>query len=240
MADEKGRQESETRLRRLRRRASSPNDDMTSSNEEAARNTGANDENSAQELTKPSSPEKTVVAFDKSGHALPNSVGNSDSNSRELLEAAARASLRTKFDHVGIDPHSSPDRDLRSIGENRGMTNSPPPPSLAMSAAPSNIALQGHSGVSGFVRQHLPEQNPDHHSISCLPSPILFPPGGDPTIHPSTNMHMLQFHLAGALSRPDSSTLDLMSIDDAGGNASGKAHGNLGEGADLEVSRICP
>jgi hypothetical protein len=135
---------------------------------------------------------------------------------------------------------------LRSIAENRGMTNSPPPPSLAMSAAPSNIALQGHSGVSGFVRHHLPDQNSEHHSIACVPSPILFPPGGDPTIHPSTNIHMLQLHhavtLAGALGRPTSSPLDLMTID-AGSNAVGRAHNNLGggsEGGDLEVSRLMP
>ena len=87
--------------------------------------------------------------------------GNDAESSREMLEAAAR-SLRTKFDHVGIDPHSSAvaNRDVRSIAENRGMTNSPPPPSLAMSAAAaSNIPLPGHTTVGSFVRQHLPEQN---------------------------------------------------------------------------------
>jgi hypothetical protein len=56
---------------------------------------------------------------------------------------------------------------------------------------------------------------------------------------------MLQLHhavtLAGALGRPGSSPLDLMTID-AGTNAAGRANGNLGggsEGGDLEVSKLC-
>lgn len=169
-------------------------------------------------------------------------------SSRELLEAAARASLRTKFDHVGIDPHSSPDRDVRSMTESRGMTNSPPPPSLVLSAAPTNITctLQGHGGVSSFVRQHVSDPGSDHHSIARVPSPILFPPSNDSTMHGSTSlqptagMHMLQLHhavaLAGvSLGRSPPSSLELMPIEDGSGVA-GRQHGGSTEGADLEVN----
>jgi hypothetical protein len=136
-----------------------------------------------------------------------------------MLEAAARASLRAKFDHVGIDPHSANERDVRAIAENRGMTQSPPPPSLAMSAAPSNMALSGHAGVAGFGRQHHSELNGDHHSVGRVPSPILFSHGSDASHSPTaSNMHMLQLHhavaLAGvSLNRANTSPLDLMTID---------------------------
>jgi hypothetical protein len=151
-----------------------------------------------------------------------------------MLEAAARASLRTKFDHAGIDAHSSPDRDVRHIAESRGMTNSPPPPSLAMSP--------GHAGVAGFVRH--PEHNSDHHTIARVPSPILFSPGNESPMHATrTNMHMLQLHhavaLAGvSLSRPSPS--EYMTID-AGSGAAVRPQGNnlpgASETADLEVSQ---
>ena len=248
LADEKGRQESELRQRRLRRRTSSPSDDMVmdASGEGGARSLGsmAKDEAIAHDLKKNASPEKKTDGYDDhapGGSPKAGVNGSLEASSREMLEAAARASLRTKFDHVGIDPHSSPDRDVRHIAENRGMTNSPPPPSLAMSAAPSNIALQGHAGV-GFVRQ---DHHSDHHTIARVPSPILFSPGNESPMHPShANMHMLQLHhavaLAGvSLGRAAPSPLDLMTID-AGSGAAVRSQGNLAgasDNADLEVSR---
>lgn len=111
--------------------------------------------------------------------------------SRELLEAAARASLRTKFDHVGIDPHSSAavhSREVCAMAESRGMTNSPPPPSLGM-AANAGIILPG--GHGGLLRQHnhgsptspnSPER--DHPSMARAPSPILFSSVGGDGSHP--------------------------------------------------------
>jgi hypothetical protein len=169
------------------------------------------------------SPENKSYHYDGNHHG--GHAKNGGEGSREMLEAAARASLRSKFDHVGIDSHSSEGRDVRSIAENRGMTNSPPPPSLSMSAA-----LTGHAGAAGFVRQHHPEQNPDH----PFSSSILFSHGGDSPTHASTTMHMLQLHHAAALAGD--------SIDGAGSSPfdlalDGRAQGNPGgpENPDLEV-----
>jgi len=150
-------------------------------------------------------------------------AATSDSSaSREMLEALARASLRTTFNNVGIEPQHNPsntknERDLHAIVENRAMTNSPPLlPGLNMASA-SNIALPSHGGVAGYVRHHLSEQqqqqqqqqeqNSDHHSVARAGSPILFPPGGnEPHLETTaTNMHMLQIHHAVAL---DSASLN--------------------------------
>ena len=172
-----------------------------------------------------------------------NESAGTESSSREMLEAAAR-SLRTKFDHVGIDPHSSAvaNRDVRSIAENRGMTNSPPPPSLAMSAAAaSNIALPGHTAVGNFVRQHLPEQNSEHPSIARVPSPILFAQGNESSsiapLHAAPNMQLLHMHHAAPLAM-GSTPFDVVTIQAGGGGASAPNSANSNEGADLEV-RSC-
>jgi hypothetical protein len=245
LADERGRQESELRQRRMKRRAVSPSDDPALDNTDTMqRNNGplTDDPNASKTKGGDSTEGKNIGddgdVFSSSSHGA--------QGSREMLEAAARASLRTKFDHVGIDPHSSPDRDVRSIAENRGMTNSPPPPSLVLSAAPSNISLQSLGGVSGFVRQHVSDQNSDHHSLARVPSPILFPPSTEATIHsatnlqPGANMHMLQLHhavaLAGvSLGRGPPSSLELMAMEDGGGVAN-RQHGGAADGADLDVS----
>ena len=201
---------------------------MDGANEGASRGVGqAKDDVSAKlDNRKVASPEKKTAVYDgNSLEAISNAEGgpavSAEVSSREMSEAAARASLRTKFDHVGIDPHAS--ADVRSITENRGMTNSPPPPSLAMAAAASNIALPGHAGVAGFVRQHLPEQNSDHPPIARVPSPILFSPGND------SPMHMLQLHHAAALAAVPMgsaapSPLDLVTIDSGTGAAIEGSH----------------
>jgi hypothetical protein len=128
--------------------------------------------------------------------------------SREMLEAAARASLRTKFDHVGIDPHSSAVniRDPRSIAENRGMTNSPPPPSHGI-AATSTIVIPG--GHSGLLRQHnhgSPTSPDKDHSSSLVraPSPIRFNISGcdnssAPMAPLHANMQLLHMHHSVAM-----------------------------------------
>lgn len=227
LAREKIRQESELRQRHARRRPMSPSDEVTVDSEGNPRSSG----NFARDDSKDASLRSVFSAEGKIDGAANDGLRGRGSgcSSREMLEAAARASLRTKFDHVGggMDPHLSQDRDVRAIAENRGLTNSPPPPTLGLPGLPN------HS-VSGFVRQHVTDQNGDHHSIVRAPSPILFPPAeATAGIHPgagiqsSPNMHMLQLHHAVALAgvnlgRSPPASLDLMD-----GNA---------EGADIDVS----
>lgn len=182
----------------------------------------------------------------KSGHGSPGKMSDGDgseSSSREMLEAAAR-SLRTKFDHVGIDPHSSAaaNRDVRSIAENRGMTNSPPPPSLAMSAAAaSSMALPGHTGVGSFGRQHLPEQSADHALIARVPSPIMFSQASESSsigpLHAPPNMQLLHMHHPHGVSM-SSTPFDVVTIEAGGGRAlhpNATSLAGTNEGADLEV-----
>lgn len=238
LADERGRLETEFRQRALKRRNSSLSDDlpMDTGVEAGSRPMGSSYQDEAHggnaELTD-NSP----------GKQSDKDINGTESSSREMLEAAAR-SLRTKFDHVGIDPHSSAagNRDVRSIAENRGMTNSPPPPSLAMSGATaSNIPLPGHAGVGNFVRQHLPEQGSEHTGIARVPSPILFSQGneqsGMASLHAAPNMHgILHVHHAplGGVSM-GSTPFDVVSIEGANTpNAPGLTVS--GEGADLEAS----
>lgn len=230
LENEKGRLETEFRQRALKRRNSAMSDDMQGMSDAASR---AHSRDDGHVKNKSPSPEK-------------NSDGDTESSSREMLEAAAR-SLRTKFDHVGIDPHSSAvnNRDVRSIAENRGMTNSPPPPSLGMSAAAaSNIALpgHGHSAVGNFVRQHHPEHNADHSSVARVPSPILFSQSHESPnlapLHAPPNINLLHMHHAAPLAAPlAGSPFNVLTIDASGG-ASAPTSTNLpgsNEGVDLEV-----
>ena len=243
LADERGRLETEFRQRALKRRYSSILEDLQG-------DVGARS---------PGSPSREFGYAADANHKEDNSPEKNEENdgfessSREMLEAAAR-SLRPKFDHVGIDPHHSSavaSRDVRSIAENRCMTNSPPPPSLAMSAAAaSNIALpgHGHAGVGNFVGQHMPEQNSEHPGIARVPSPILFSEGnessGMPPLHAAqNNMHGMLHHmhhsppsLGGGVSM-NSTPFDVVTIEGASApNAAGLSGSN--EGADLEVSLV--
>jgi hypothetical protein len=209
---------------------------MYSSYEGGSRNSGSSKEEAggAQDQKRRASPEKRSDGYENNAQRKSAKASGGEATTQEMLEAAARASLRAKFDHVGIDPHSSPDRDVRSIAENRGMTNSPPPPSLAMSAAPQNLALpHGHAGVGGFVRHHLAEQHADHHAdhhaVARVHSPILFSAGNESPTHATSNIHLLQLHQAVALAgvslgHVNSSPLDLMNL------------AGTRESADLEVS----
>ena len=134
---------------------------------------------------------------------------NNDASEKEKLEAAARASLRTKFDHIGNE-HLAPatsDRDVRALAESRGMTNSPPPPSLSLGAAGApGIGIPGHSSLLHPGNGHTDQDHPQ--SLARVPSPILFStaneaPGGP---HVSglnagtSNMQLLQMNHANALS----------------------------------------
>eukprot|EP00529_Nitzschia_sp_RCC80_P004297 CAMPEP_0113503356 /NCGR_PEP_ID=MMETSP0014_2-20120614/34097_1 /TAXON_ID=2857 /ORGANISM="Nitzschia sp." /LENGTH=969 /DNA_ID=CAMNT_0000398311 /DNA_START=149 /DNA_END=3058 /DNA_ORIENTATION=- /assembly_acc=CAM_ASM_000159 len=203
-------EESRLRQRRLKKRTSSPSDEMvldgsgTNRKMPATFNLKKADQNVSDSIGEKTGMNKMDARSSENQQSRPHDRDSSDdavdASSRELVEAAkeaAKASLRTKFDHIGNDPHSNVDRDVRAIAANRGLTNSPPPPSLAMSAAPSNLAR--------------------------VPSPILFnsgsPTGSEKHLAPTTtNMQMLQLHhsmtMAGVpLNRANTSPLDLMTID---------------------------
>lgn len=200
LADEKERQEYEQRNRRLRRRMSS---------------SSVEDIPGMDTQTKDGGDEKKV-GF--------NSIKSENEDNRELLEAAAKAQLRHKFDHIGGEHHhgvgaslgSTDPQDLRVIGGNRSMTTSPPPPSL--SNAP-NLTMPTHAAVASFVRHFADHQNNAvsggdggsvigdglhaHHALLARPlSPVLFSTGSDSgvanpvALHPSHNMHLLQMHHA--------------------------------------------
>lgn len=233
LANERERLESEFRERAQKRRHSALSDDVH-----------------VDESASPRSPEAHITGVRNIDLSPENKEegdnAGSKSSSREMLEAAAR-SLRTKFDHVGIDPHSSgavANRDVRSIAENRGMTNSPPPPSLGMSgAAGPNISLSGHTAVGNFVRQHLPEQNGEHghQSIARVPSPILFSQSNESSsigspLHAAPNMQLLHMHhptpSLGGVSM-GSPPFDVVTTQTGGGGVPAP------KGPDSEVSLVC-
>ncbi|KAG7354168.1 protein phosphatase 4 core regulatory subunit R2 [Nitzschia inconspicua] len=214
LANEKRRQEMLERQKRFRRKTSSPTDELFTQNGSEGTTTanGNNTVDRHADTNIAHSSMKKVSNEGDHGNSSPDHTGtgpHSDKVALEKLEAA-RASLRSKFDHVGIDPHhSSPERDLRAIMErdlraimdDRRITNSPPPPGVSLSPTSPNIGLPGHSPVSGFHRTS---------------SPGLFSSGNDPShLTAASNMHMLQLHHAvsmagGSLNRGN---LDLTTID---------------------------
>jgi hypothetical protein len=237
LADEKGRQESKLRQRRLRKRNSSPIDELVAE-ETSDSSSSVSTEHGMKEDTiirdsenksrsfpvKSDNEDEAMIANESSTSPEQKQRvgGSSKSTSREMLEALARASLRTKFDHVGVEPLPSNmnEREIQTMVENRSMTNSPPPHNLNMTASGPNIALPNHAGggVNGYVRQHQhlseQQQNADHNAVARATSPILFSSGNDANLETATNLHMLQLHHAVALSgRSNSSPLELMTID---------------------------
>lgn len=109
---------------------------------------------------------------------------------REYLEAAARASLRTKFDHLD-QGNGMIKRDVARmmLAESRGLTNSPPPPSVSSMAAAAAVAshLSGH----GTLLRHHESSELGRTSSS---SSLLFPDG----VHP--NLSLLQATAVSGLS----------------------------------------
>jgi hypothetical protein len=216
--DEKGRLQSQLRQRRLRRRASSMSDEIAESNDVTSahgRHAGGLGDSKGE-----ASPPERKLPTGSGGEASGGSARmDPSSTSREMLEAAARASLRTKFDHVGIDPHhvaAGNNRDVRAIADHRGMTSSPPPPSFSMAAGAPGIALTGHSSL---LRQH---HDQDHHGLARAPSPILFNSGGEASSSPpmGPNIHLL--HVNHAVAVPGLSPFELMAFH----SASSSSHEN--------------
>lgn len=156
-----------------------------------------------------------------------NSINPENDTKRELLEAAAKAQLRQKFDHIGGDYHHGAaaslsaidSQDLRTVGGNRSMTTSPPPPSVSNA---TNLTMSPHATVPTFAR-HLTEQQlhtlsggdgissaldgiQPHSPMMTRSSPqILYSPGSgigmnnSLVIHPNHGLHLLQMHHAIAL-----------------------------------------
>lgn len=161
------------------------------------------------------------------------SANATDDERREQLEAAARASLRNKFDHVGIDPHhlhhgAVINANVKAIADSRSLTNSPPPPSLT--TAPN---LSG-----GLLRS--PHAHGEHSTSPVRSrSPILFNDLASSTSSPSANMHLLQIHHAAAVAGV--SPFDLMTFGH-GSSAGSSLLGNptaLGGGIQREMDLEC-
>ena len=251
LASEKSRLQIEVRQsrRRSRHRSGSPMlEDMASAVDVqesfAAEKIGgspANSEGLAVSMEDIENSRRTNSGSDSDGEEPRSRHGDcSQEVSREMLiEATARAQLRTKFDHVGIDPHSSVlnSHDVRAIAESRGMTNSPPPPSLGIAAAPG-IALTG--GHSGLLRLHPNSPTSPDKSLSPLaraPSPILFNSSVNghegsssptlPLMHANpASIHLLQLHHAVAMA--NASPFDLIHSSSVGGRSSTAVPSNQG------------
>ena len=197
-----GRQDWELRTKRLKRRMSSSSDDDggslkrdNKSPDRAAASKSPESDGSKGENSEPLKQDQDIQA---NHHA-----NGKELSSKEILEAAARAQLRSKFDHVGIDPHSSSavDRSVPGI-PNRGMTSSPPPPGLASAAS----ALSPHGAVSGFAR-HVGEHPTGDSSCDSTPHPLtvqqnpmpFFSAANDtatpiPAVRANHGIQMLQMH----------------------------------------------
>jgi hypothetical protein len=109
LADEKGRLHMEMRRRLLQRQGSSMSDSAV---ELDVSDSGLVDlplgASKAKGAIKPSSPVKARKNGEHQAHSSSDDEyasrhSHDDAQSREALEAAARAQLRTKFDHVGLD-----------------------------------------------------------------------------------------------------------------------------------------
>jgi hypothetical protein len=239
LADEKGRLRSEFRLNKLRARqkgesilvddAGNPNaQDHHHPHEHATKNdtSPGKDIDIGRTCTgRETHNERSVNLYEDSREGQGDLSGPDDEKSRELLENA-RASLRIKFDHVGIDPHSSAavnSREARALVENRGMTNSPPPP-----AHVPGIALP--TGHASLLRPHGSPTSPKDKARLALRvhSPLMFhesgsieggsPPMGSLRANPA-NIHLLQMHHAASVAG-EGSAFDLMGLHSHNGSSS--------------------
>jgi hypothetical protein len=128
----------------------------------------------------PSSPSST---------SPPPPESSAEDAARELLEAAARASLRTKFDHVGLVDQGNHKRDVAArmmIAESsRGLTKSPPPPSVSSMAVAAHLTGHGSSLLRTQQHHHhepttdlgraLACSSPTNGATPTSPSSLIFP-----------------------------------------------------------------
>jgi hypothetical protein len=207
LSDEKSRLRSEFRVsqRRQRRKSVSPVSDDGGS-EAASGNAQHTSSDTKRALSNEMHSDNVADEDDETEQRQGDSFIDSEA-SQEMLEAAARASLRSKFDHVGIDA-AAINREARSIADKRSMTNSPPPPSMGLSPNPGIVLPIVHGGM---LRQHghaaLSPTSPDKdHLVVRAPSPIhlsLGPSGSPPmTSIPGSHgsMPLLQMQHSAALS----------------------------------------
>lgn len=150
------------------------------------------------------------------------------------LEEAARASLRAKFDHAGIDPHSPTAADRKNAG-------SPPPPGLAL-GSPA-MALSPHALARHLVGEHSPPSPRDgtSHPLAFFSAAIE---NGTPiqALHANHSIHLLQMHHAAALAGVPITNPPLELLINAaaarGTQATGAPACCESDGADLEVFTI--
>lgn len=219
MSDKRGRQEVDNRNKRLRRRLSSSSDDEKSPQDVNS----SKQEHSVDDTWGRKQADDTL---DQNGDANESHMrqheGSEEMISREMIETAARASLRSKFDHVGIDPHS-PGAVVRS--------SSPPLPSLSLVSAASAMA-HGPSSVKG---------DPDSlsHRIGQNPFPFFSSQNESGTpiqpLHTSQSIELLQLHHAAALGVVPISSSPLDFVINATANGTTGSVPTASDVADLEV-----
>jgi hypothetical protein len=183
MSDKRGHQEVDHRNKRLRRRQSSSSDDERSSQHtNSSKEERFGDDALGRKQTDDSSEQKGESSESHMGQ----NEGSEEMSSREMMEIAARASLRSKFDHVGIDPHS-PGAVIRS--------SSPPLPSLPLVSA-ATAMVHGSSFTQGDSDSlsHHTGQNPLPFFSSQNESGTPIQP-----LHANHSIHLLQMHHAAAL-----------------------------------------
>ncbi len=200
LADEKGRQESKLRERRIALSKDEPVTDdpaeaflASQSNETTHEDTHA-DHRKAGTFTGRS--EKETMGSNLQSASLAEKISISASSdphtSREMIEVLTRASLRSRFDPVAENDaqhNLHHERDARTISEHRRMTPSPPPSINSGSASAPSMAISSHAdpNANGYVRNHLAEQNEEHDMVGRYLEAT------------ATNMNLIQYHNAIAL-----------------------------------------
>jgi hypothetical protein len=224
VSDKRGRQEGDRRNKRLRRRLSSSSDDEKSSQHANSSKEGrSGDDATGRKQADDSAEQKGETRESHMGQH----EGSEEMSSREIMEAAARASLRSKFDHVGVDPHS-PGAVVRST--------SPPPPSLLLCSASSAMA-HGAGFVRGVSGQGESDSLSHHNGQNIMPFFSAQNESGTPiqSLHANHSIHLLQMHHAAALVGipMSSSTLDF--VINAAATGTTASAPTTSDVADLEV-----
>ena len=178
LTEERKRLRSEFRQRHKKSRRSSNTPEIRVNEQSVEMGTAMDEQNTGINPTKPGETTKTGIpdadADDDDDELLTNVSKN------DILDAAARATLRSKFDHVGIDPHSpaamANSRDVMALMESRRLLNStsPPPPPLSHNA----LQQQLHPRQSSPSRSSpSPSSSPESSKAMLsprIPSPLLF------------------------------------------------------------------